>query len=75
MNNAQNDSNAALKQVGVSEIKVQLKSIRNQVNKLLDILDVNVVPNATVVLNEGEYDIANSFVTIKFAEPNYRIYR
>lgn len=54
MNNFQSESNTCLKQVELSQIKVQLKSIRNEVNKLLDILDVNVIPNASVVTSDGK---------------------
>ncbi|KRT84083.1 hypothetical protein AMK59_1485, partial [Oryctes borbonicus] len=52
MNNAQNDSNLCMRKPELSEIKVQLKSIRSQVDKLLDLLDVNVTPNVTLASNE-----------------------
>lgn len=53
MNNGQTDSNVCLKPPELSEIKVQLKSIRNQVDKLLDLLDVNI-PSAIIVSNDGK---------------------
>lgn len=43
-----------LKPSDLSEIKVQLRSIRNQVNKLLDTLDTNQVPDHQTELQESK---------------------
>ncbi|KAK9712133.1 PB1 domain [Popillia japonica] len=59
MNNGQTDSNVCLKPPELSEIKVQLKSIRNQVDKLLDLLDVNI-PSAIIVSNDEANDKVSS---------------
>ncbi|GJQ67769.1 hypothetical protein Trydic_g16564 [Trypoxylus dichotomus] len=63
MNNAQSDTNSCWKKPELSEIKVQLKSIRNQVNKLLDLLDVNVTPDITLAPNEESNEKVSNIST------------
>nr|XP_022917372.1 protein TFG-like isoform X1 [Onthophagus taurus] len=47
-------SSGTLKPTELADIKVQLRSIRNQVNRLLDALDHNPVPSQTEPSIEGE---------------------